>query len=139
MKALSIKQPWIWAILHIGKDIENRDWPTRFRGTIALHASKEMTRDEYQDALYFIQEATGKFQCPDFEEIVRGAILGTVGIVDCVSKSSSPWFVGKYGFVMRNPRILETPIECKGALGFWDVPVEIERLMVSYTIKGERL
>jgi len=23
MKALSIKQPWVWAILHAGKDVEN--------------------------------------------------------------------------------------------------------------------
>ena len=28
MKALSIRQPWAWAILHAGKDIENRDWRT---------------------------------------------------------------------------------------------------------------
>lgn len=26
--ALSIRQPWAWAILHAGKDIENRDWHT---------------------------------------------------------------------------------------------------------------
>jgi hypothetical protein len=26
MKALSIKQPWVWAILNVGKDIENRTW-----------------------------------------------------------------------------------------------------------------
>ena len=28
MKALTIKQPWAWAIIHAGKDIENRDWVT---------------------------------------------------------------------------------------------------------------
>lgn len=27
-----------------------------------------------------------------------GAIIGEVDIVDCVTKSQSPWFVGKYGF-----------------------------------------
>jgi hypothetical protein len=26
MKAMSIKQPWVHAILHEGKDIENRSW-----------------------------------------------------------------------------------------------------------------
>lgn len=40
MKALSIRQPWAWMILHAGKDIENREWPTRFRGRVLIHASK---------------------------------------------------------------------------------------------------
>jgi len=56
MKALTIRQPWAWAIFHAGKDIENRDWPTRLRGRIAIHAAKGMTRDEYESALFFIQE-----------------------------------------------------------------------------------
>ena len=130
MKALSIRQPWAWAIFRAGKDIENRDWPTRLRGRVAIHAAKGMTRDEYQNALYFIQEATGKFQCPDFEEIVRGAIIGTAEIADCVSESTSPWFMGDYGFVLRDVIALPEPIECRGALGFWDVPSGIERLIV---------
>ena len=33
MKALSVKQPWAWAIFH-GKDVENRDWPTNVRGPV---------------------------------------------------------------------------------------------------------
>lgn len=24
--ALSIRQPWVWAILNASKDVENRDW-----------------------------------------------------------------------------------------------------------------
>lgn len=41
MKALSIRQPWAWAILHAGKRIENRDWAgCAFRGPLLLHASK---------------------------------------------------------------------------------------------------
>lgn len=24
--ALSVRQPWAWAIIHAGKDIENRTW-----------------------------------------------------------------------------------------------------------------
>ena len=39
MRALTIKQPWVHAILHEGKDIENRSWQRDFRGSLALHAS----------------------------------------------------------------------------------------------------
>jgi hypothetical protein len=59
MKALSIRQPWAWLILNAGKDIENRDWPTHFRGRFLIHASKGMTHDEYEgglDTLYEIDK-----------------------------------------------------------------------------------
>ena len=45
MKALSIKQPWVHAILCEGKDIENRSWQRTFRGWLALHASAQPQRD----------------------------------------------------------------------------------------------
>jgi hypothetical protein len=39
--ALSIRQPWAWAILHAGKRIENREWRScKYRGPILIHASK---------------------------------------------------------------------------------------------------
>ena len=34
MKTLTIKQPWATLIAMGIKDIENRTWPTKFRGTI---------------------------------------------------------------------------------------------------------
>ena len=39
MKALSIRQPWAWLILHGGKDIENRTWATKLRGRVLIHAA----------------------------------------------------------------------------------------------------
>lgn len=40
MKALSVKQPWAWAIIHAGKDIEKRTWRTDYRGPLLIHAGK---------------------------------------------------------------------------------------------------
>ena len=42
---------------HGGKDIENRCWPTKFRGRILIHAAKGCTRDELEDALDFAKAA----------------------------------------------------------------------------------
>ena len=50
MKALTVKQPWAWLLIHGTKDIENRNWPTSLRGEIAIHAAKGMPRGEYADA-----------------------------------------------------------------------------------------
>lgn len=115
--ALSIRQPWAWLILHGGKDIENRNWPTRFRGRIYVHAGKGMTREEYEDAEWTAEENGVKL--PPFEALERGGIVGEVDIVDCVTRSESPWFFGDYGFVLRNAQPL--PFRpCRGALGFFD-------------------
>ena len=39
-QAISIRQPWCHFILHDGKDVENRTWPSRFRGPVLIYASK---------------------------------------------------------------------------------------------------
>jgi hypothetical protein len=103
--ALSIRQPWAWLILHAGKDIENRSWPTKFRGRILVHASKGLTRAEYEAGEDPLWAAGGPaIALPPFEELERGGIVGAVDIVNCVTASRSPWFCGQFGFVLRDPR-----------------------------------
>jgi hypothetical protein len=58
---------------------------------------------------------------------LRGAIVGKVDIVGCVPYSSSPWFFGRYGFVLKNPVAFSRPVPFKGELGFFDVPDELVR------------
>jgi hypothetical protein len=123
MIALSIRQPWASLILQAGKDIENRDWPTKYRGRILMHAAKCCTRMEFEDALEFAEDCIQRPITADLATIPRGGIVGSVEIVDCVTDSESPWFVGRYGFVLRDPKPLPfTP--WKGQLGFFDVPAE---------------
>lgn len=120
MKALSIRQPWAWLILNAGKDVENRNWRTNFRGRIYIHAAATMTRREYEDAMDWVV-CSGiplNFEEPHPTRFMRGGIIGSVEIVDCVEKSESPWFVGKYGFVLKNP--IRLPFQpCKGRLHFF--------------------
>lgn len=134
MLALSIRQPWASLIIKAGKDIENRDWPTRVRGRILVHAAKGMTHDEYEDAILFAVGAirrdprnagatkTRTLRELGFarEDLERGGFVGTVEIVDCVQASESPWFMGRYGFVLRDPQPMEF-VPWKGQLGFFEV------------------
>lgn len=120
MIALSIRQPWAWLILHAGKDIENRDWPTKYRGPLLIHAGKGMTRDEYENGVLTLEEIRPNLALPPFEELQRGGIVGSAVLVDCVRESDSPWFFGEFGFVLRDA----TPLSFrpyKGALGFFAV------------------
>lgn len=118
MKALSIRQPWAWLIVNGHKDIENRDWWTGFRGPVLIHASKGMTRDEYDDC-EDLSSALG-VTLPPFEALERGGIVGRAVITGCVKDSDSPWFFGKYGFVVADAKTLPfRPF--RGQLGFFDV------------------
>ncbi|MCK2122157.1 ASCH domain-containing protein [Pseudomonas sp. PNPG3] len=122
MKALSIKQPWAWLIIHGGKDIENRTWHTKFRGRFLVHAAKGMTRAEFNQATWVFGPLGVK--APSFEELERGGIIGSVELVDSLDHSDSPWYMGEKGFVLRDPKPLPF-IPYKGRLGFFDVPEEI--------------
>lgn len=118
-RCLSIRQPWAYLILHGGKDVENRSWPTSFRGRLLIHASGGMTKREWKYARdYAIWQCGYDKPFPAYESLHRGGIVGWVELVSCVESSTSPWFEGPYGFLLRNPQPLEfTP--CRGQLGFF--------------------
>jgi hypothetical protein len=115
-KALSIRQPWAWAIINAGKDIENRDWATKFRGPVCIHAAKKWGVEERLDidCIHRLSGVRFPIGQPNL-----GGIVGIAEIVDCVDMSESPWFFGPYGFVLRNVQPVEF-IPVKGALGFFD-------------------
>ena len=121
MKALSVKQPWAWAIIHAGKNVENRPKLTHLRQPIAIHASQAPARGWEE---WYPRRAE---KPPPRDEWFLGAIIGFVDLVDCVEESRSKWFGGPYGYILENPRPLVKPVYCMGALGFWDIPPEILR------------
>ncbi len=118
--ALSVRQPWPWAMFYAGKDVENRSWPTRYRGRVLIHASLQF--DGPRDAAFanctiWAREANAR--PPDgVYDFPLGGIVGEAEIVDCVTQSDSRWFEGPYGFVLRNAKPL--PFRpCRGKLGFF--------------------
>jgi hypothetical protein len=38
VKALTMRQPWAWATIYGGKDVENRRRRTAYRGPLLIHA-----------------------------------------------------------------------------------------------------
>jgi hypothetical protein len=133
LKVLSVRQPWAWALIFGGKDIENRSWSTKYRGPIVIHASKSLTKKEYDWFVsYVVIKAEARqlnlIDIPRFAELERGKVIGTVDLIDVVRDSESPWFEGKrawhggtytkenYGWVVTNPKPW-TPLIRKGSLG----------------------
>ena len=123
MKALTVRQPWAWAIISGRKRVENRNWSTRVRGRIAVHSSKKPEGD-WRRLAAMVEDAATWEAC---HESPNGAILGTVELVDCVEASDEFSFFGPYGFVLASPRPLRKPIQVRGSQRFWTVPPNIAR------------
>lgn len=119
MKALSLRQPWAWAVVHAGKRIENRTWKVRFRGPFLIHAAKGCTRAEYDGAAAWMRERGLGRLLPELDELARGGIVGRARLVDIVPRCGAegctcgrPWHMGgQYGFVLEDVEELPfTPV-----------------------------
>jgi hypothetical protein len=120
--ALSVRQPWAWAILFGGKVIENRSLGAiraghMKPGVICLHAAKGMTEKEYRWGLWRLDRHG--VRCPPPAELPRSAIVGLIEVTGIITKSDSEWFGGKAGLSIANPRAI-TPIPAAGALGYFE-------------------
>lgn len=60
MKALTVRQPWASLIVRGGKDIENRNWATRYTGLVAIHSSAKMARADMEDACALMRALTDR-------------------------------------------------------------------------------
>lgn len=129
MKALTLIQPWAWAIEHLGKRVENRTWapPPRLVGQrIAIHAGKKY--DE-EDARWLAENF-------DFSEIdcAHGVIVATARIArvvtsaDHLPENQRVWFFGPFGWVLADVQPV-AELACRGAQGLWDVPSEFLPLL----------
>lgn len=136
VRALSVRQPWAWALLFAGKDIENRGGPSWARMPlprpdewIALHASAGCTADEYR-AVRWAMGTTGDIgsrlatpigPVPALAELPRGGVVGRLRIAERVTASESPWWEGPIG--LRVAAAESVPfVRCAGALGLFRVP-----------------
>ncbi|MBE3038659.1 MAG: ASCH domain-containing protein [Chloroflexi bacterium] len=118
MKALSIRQPWAWAIFHAGKNFENRTWFHSYRGRIVIHTGKAVDKSAVQKL-----RAKGH-QVP--MNLPVGCLVGEVDIVGGVDRFGkkpvgNPWYEGEYGFFLANPKAYDDPVPYKGKLGFFEV------------------
>lgn len=145
MKAITVRQPWAWAIMHAGKDVENRtrNLAGKYRGPVVIHAGlAEFEQDNMASRAHRDAHGTETSTVLDF-----GAALGIVDLVDvhesgshacsgeercpehdnCVrSTYCSPWAQGDAThLVLANPRPFAKPIGYKGALGLWNFPDEL--------------
>ena len=101
------------------RNIINREWPTKGRGWIYIHAAKTRVSAAEARIAYELARAAGLWLPPREDEIRTGGIIGMVRVNDCVRRHSSPWFAGPWGWVLDKPYPL--PFEpCAGQPGLFE-------------------
>ncbi|MEV8338507.1 hypothetical protein [Leucobacter sp. NPDC077196] len=131
MRILTVRQPWAWAIIYGGKDVENRvrNVAGDYRGPVAIHAGAEYDREA--DAHPEIRSMARARDAASLREhlIAHGekAYRRIIGVADFTgvhldrgqeSELCSEWAETEvHHLVLENPRPLAEPIPYRGALG----------------------
>lgn len=144
MKVLTVREPWLWAIIEGGKNTENRGlgaltWKPQ---TIGLHGAQRYSWRGHSDprVLDAWQRVTntpmvkpercGRYLCHDTFEM--GIIVATVDLVDVHPDTGCcrPWGESHYSgdtktveavahLVLENVQRLDCVIPARGRLGLW--------------------
>lgn len=145
VRAITVKQPWAWAIARGGKMIENRSQGTKYRGPLLVHAGKAWSDRGAADgrvrAAWPGREAAplARSVCvvgadralhPVFHS---GAVIAVAQLVDSHPDAGCcrPWGESSYTeaggrertavhhLVLEDVVALPEPVPCRGALGLW--------------------
>ena len=119
VKALTIRQPWAWATIYGGKDVENRRWKTAYRGPLLVHAGMDADPDGPEFVLWTMADPQGYAQ-PRAAWDARGAIIGLVFLADILTDSPSRWAIpGWYHWMLEFPHPIDPPVPHRGRPGLW--------------------
>ena len=124
--ALSLKQPWGDLVVNGIKPIENRLWPSNYRGGLLIHASRKWDSD---GAAWIRENTDAEVRCQ--VQYTFGAFIGQVDMVGCVQKSESPWFFGPNGFIFEHAKRYKRPILWSGQRRIFTVPYDQLRKVLS--------
>lgn len=139
MRALSIRAPWWFFVLHAGKRIENRSWkhgPRFMLGqTFLLHSSSWWNLEDFADDFEAgkdmareedwarVKAMSGPLTPRIFKD-GGGKIVGRARLADLHrGEMADPWAVpDALHLVLADVETIADPIPFKGALGFFEVP-----------------
>ncbi len=146
MYALTVWQPWAWAISAGLKLVENRDWLPNWKllkvgDDIAIHAGTHAPTLEEMKLFRFAARGHVVPTSSDSNELGvtygRGRIVAVAtfaGIAHAkvdLPESQRPWWVGKYGWMLSNVRQLNLGSAPKalGQQGLWALQAGVEHLV----------
>jgi hypothetical protein len=133
MKALSVRQPYA-ALIQAGlKLLEWRDWPTEYRGPVAIHVSRTMTGSELAIAYHAtVRKALRELGYTGLLTMPRGVVVGVCDLVHChdtqtpgfeipESEALTGWTACRFAFQLANFRPCQ-PFAWRGNQYLWEIP-----------------
>ncbi len=124
MKVLTVRQPWAYAIIHLGKDVENRKWRSDYSEPLLIHAGLHRESNYHEMLLEYLSRPPSE---ENLQKIPHGCIVGVVELKRIVKGSKSKWAAkGKrfWHWELSKPRPIR-PVKCTGRLGLWTPPAAI--------------
>jgi hypothetical protein len=155
MKGLTIQQPFASLIVLGAKTNETRSWNTKYLGPLAIHVSLKIPR-QFRDLRYqepFCSYIPENYSLADY----CGCIIAVCKLIDCClitetrhellkldpavsyipefwptprepELSFGDYTPGRFALILADVHPVD-PVKCKGMLGLWDVPEDVEKMM----------
>lgn len=121
VQVLTLRQPWAWAVIHAGKDVENRSWTPREPFRLLVHAGKGTDRDGFA----FLSRLGID---PPAAAREGGRIVGAVDVTGWVRDSPSRWAIpGQWHWQLARPVPVARPLPCTGRLTLFPPPAGWEK------------
>lgn len=132
MKALTIQQPYAALIAAGSKVIENRSWPTKHRGPLAIHAGQGtnyLDACNLRDYTFGVVAIVELYGCLMHREIIEayqnktGIESGdlTLTAAEVATLATHEHIEGPFCWLLRNVQPLPVPISIGGRLGLWEL------------------
>jgi len=126
------------------KRVETRSWTTGYRGLLAIHAAKGFPAWAREFAAE--ERAIGRLPA----QLPVAAIVAVARLVAVRPTSEASLLVGplerhlgdytdgRFGWFCEDIVALRDPVGCRGALGLWQLPLDIERAVLSQVVLSAR-
>ncbi len=150
IRALTICQPYAELIRLGEKRVENRTWPTSYRGRLAIHAGKGTSYLEPGDrqrypgmafgAVVAVANLVGCVRLNHARVSLSGMVVNGVAIppltreqwsVPTSANASWPWLEthehteGPVCWILEDARALRQPVPCSGHRSLWGLPPDL--------------
>jgi hypothetical protein len=146
MKAITILQPYASLIACGAKKIETRSWPTKYRGTIAIHAglshkySGKVREAPFYEALCHDKNSNVCYKWDSMpDSLPYGIVIAIADLIDCIEINESHIYylklhlkdgvgneyafgdyeIGRYAWILDNVRKID-PVPAKGMQRLWE-------------------
>jgi hypothetical protein len=148
LRAMSVRQPWAWAIARGYKPVLNRTTDTGHRGPFAVYASFRIDLESAEN--HVVRRAVSTGWDPADPVTAIGGIIAVVSLAGVCAPAApaarcgcGEWASpGAYHWQLADPRPLRWPVLALGQPGLWELAPEaadgVRRLLADEPVRAPR-